>query len=245
MRLTHVATALAVILCAPTLVSATETPAPAQANATTPAAANAPNTGSPNAGDLLFEQPQMKNAPPGSTITYDYLRRSGIAKGPFGAPLQDTITIKVEKGKQPDARDMDVTMFSGLNRRPAGPFEDMTGNPIVPLFLENHVMALSKVLEANPRYLKLAIRKGLREKATVTPIKVSFGGKDVDAWRIEMKPFAGDAQSQRMRGLDTLTYTFVTSPSVPGEIVSMEAASKNGEGGELLEEKLGYEQKAG
>lgn len=243
MRLTQVAAALALSLSVPTLVSAAETPAPSQANAT--ANATAPNPASPSAADLLFDQPQMKNAAPGSTITYDYLRRSGIAKGPFGAPLKDTVTIKVEPGKQPDARNMEVEMFSGLNRRPAGPFEDMSGNPIVPLFLENHVMALSKVLEANPRYLKLALRKGMREKAKVTPIKVPFDGKEVDAWRIEMKPFEGDPMSERMRGMDNLTYTFVTSPAVPGEIVSMEAVSKNKDGGELLEEKLGYEQKAG
>lgn len=235
MRLIPVAAALALSLSAPTLLSAAETPAPTQANA----------TATPGAADLLFEQPQMRNAAPGSTITYDYLRRSGIAKGPFGAPLQDTVTIKVAPGKQPDARNMDVEMFSGLNRRPAGPFEDMTGNPIVPLFLENHVMALSKVLEANPRYLKLAIRKGLREKATVTPTKVTIGGKEVDGWRIVMKPFEGDAMGERMRGMENLTYTFVTSPAVPGEIVSMEAASQSKDGGELLEEKLGYEQKAG
>jgi len=234
-RLIPVAAALVLGLSAPTLVSATETPAPTQANA----------TAAPSAADLLFEQPQMKNAAPGSTITYDYLRRSGIAKGPFGAPLQDTVTIKVEPGKQPDGRNMDVAMFSGLNRRPAGPFEDMVGNPIVPLFLENHVMALSKVLEANPRYLKLAIRKGMREKATVTPVKIPFDGKQVDAYRIEMQPFLGDPMGERMRGLENLTYTFVTSPSVPGEIVSMEAVSKTKDGGELLEEKLGYEQKAG
>ena len=36
------------------------------------------------------------------------------------------------------------------------------------------------------------------------------------------KPFAGDAMAQRMRGMDDMTYTFVTAPSVPGEIVSIE-----------------------
>ena len=199
----------------------------------------------PAASDLLFDQPQMKNAAPGSTITYGYLRRSGIEKGPFGAPLQDTITLKVEPGKNPDARDIGVVMFSGLNRVPAGPFEDMTGNPVVSLFLENHLKALSRVLEANPRYLKLAIRKGLRDGATVTPAKVSIDGREVDGWRVVMQPFAGDAMGQRMRGLEGMTYTFVTSTAVPGQIVSMEASAKSPDGGELLEEKLGYDPKAG
>jgi hypothetical protein len=234
-RVSTVATVLALVLTGPVL--AEEAPA-------APPAAQA-KSGTPTASDLLFDYPSMKNTTPGSTLTYDYLRRSGIERGPFGAPLKDTVTLKVAPGKSPEARDIQVEMFSGLNRRPAGPYEDMTGNPVVSLFLENHLQALSKVLEANPRYLKLAIRRGLRERATVTPTKVMVGGKEVDGWQIVTRPFVGDPLSERMRGMDGLTYTFVTSPSVPGEIVSMEAASKSKDGGELLEEKLGYEQKAG
>jgi hypothetical protein len=233
-----IATALALVLAGPALAEDAQAPAAAAI----PAAAQ---PGTPTASDLLFDYPSMKNTAPGSTLTYDYLRRSGIEKGPFGAPLKDTITLKVAPGKQPDGRDIQVEMFNGMNRRPAGPYEDMTGNPIVSLFLENHLQALSKVLEANPRYLKLAIRRGLRERATVTPMKVTVGGKEVDGWRIVTQPFVGDPLGERMRGMDDLTYTFVTSPAVPGEIVSMEAASKSKDGGELLEEKLGYEQKAG
>ncbi|WP_279606137.1 hypothetical protein [Methylobacterium sp. J-048] len=210
-------------------------------SAVTPVNAAAP----PSAADLLFDQPHMKNAAPGSAITYDYMRRSGISKGPFGAPLSDTITLKLEPGKSPEARDISVVMFSGMNRMPAGPFEDMSGNPVVSLFLENHLRSLAKALEANPRYLKLAIRKGLREGATVTPTKVSLNGREVDGWRVETQPFAKDSMEQRMRGMDKMTYTFITAPEVPGQIVSIEASSKNAEGGELLEEKLSYDQKAG
>ena len=230
-------TAVALVLAAmPAL--AEDAPKP---GTVTPVNAAAP----PTAADLLFDQPNMKNAAPGTTITYDYMRRSGISKGPFGPPLSDTITLKLEPGKSPEARDISVVMFSGMNRMPAGPFEDMSGNPVVSLFLENHLRSLAKVLEANPRYLKLAIRKGLREGASVTPTKVEVGGREVNGWRVEIQPFAKDAMEQRMRGMDKMTYTFVTSPEVPGQIVSIEASAKNTEGGELLEEKLSYDQKAG
>ena len=246
MRVPTVATALAVWLCAVTgPVQAEEPKTPAAAPATAAEAKPAEKAGTPTATDLLFDYPQMKNTAPSGTLTYDYLRRSGISKGPFGAPLQDKVTLTVDPGKKPETRDIKVEMFSGLNRRPAGPFEDMEGNPIVSLFLENHLQALARVLEANPRYLKLAIRRGLRDRAEVTPTKVMVGGKEVEGWRIVTRPFVGDPMSERMRGMDDLTYTFVTSSAVPGEIVSMEAAAKSKDGGELLEEKLGYEQKAG
>ncbi|MER2252780.1 hypothetical protein ABS772_22945 [Methylorubrum podarium] len=197
----------------------------------------------PNAGDLLFEQPQMKNTAPGSTLTYDYLRRSGIVRGPYGPPLIDAIKLTIEPGKSAESRDIQVQMFSGGNRVPAGPFQDMAGNPVLPLFLENHLKGLAGLLEANPRYIKNAIRKGLREKATVTPVQIDFKGRKVDGWRVEMKPFEGDAQTERMRGFDSTTYTFVVAPEVPGEIVSIEARTLKPDGGELLEERLDYDQK--
>jgi hypothetical protein len=50
---------------------------------------------------------------------------------------------------------------------------------------------------------------------------------------------------ERMRGLENIRYTFVTSDAVPGELVSIEAQSKTAEGGELLEERLTYVPNAG
>ena len=207
------------------------------------AAATKDTAKAPNAGDLLFEQPQMKNTTPGSTLSYDYLRRSGIVKGPYGPPLNDAIKLTIEPGKSAESRDIRVQMFSGGNRVPAGPFTDMAGNPVLSLFLENHLKGLAGLLEANPRYIKNAIRKGLREKATVTPVQVDFKGRKVEGWRVEMKPFEGDAQTERMRGFDTTTYTFIVAPEVPGEIVSLEARTLKPDGGELLEERLDYAQK--
>ncbi|MDB5646593.1 hypothetical protein [Methylobacterium sp.] len=219
-------------------------PALAQATPEMPVATKA-STAAPNASDLLFEQPQMKNAAPGSTLTYSYLRRSGISKGPFGPPLNDTIKLGIEPGKSADNRDISVAMFSGANRFPAGPFEDMPGNPVMSLFLEHHLMDLARVLMANPRYIKNAIRKSLRENATVTQTEVDYKGAKVAAWRVETQPFLDDKMKERMRGFETLKYTFVTSDAVPGELVSIEAAAKNSEGGELLQENLTYDPNAG
>ncbi|SFK93281.1 hypothetical protein [Methylorubrum salsuginis] len=228
--LTTVSLAVTAVQAAP------DTPAP------TPVATDA-GKGAPDAGDLLFERPQLKNTAPGSTITYDYLRRSGIVRGPYGPPLNDEIKFTIEPGKSAESRDVRVQMFSGANRVPAGPFIDMPGNPVLSLFLENHLKGLAGLLEANPRYLKNAIRKGMREKAKVTPTEVEYKGRKVEGWRVEMQPFLGDPLTDRMRGFDNLTYTFVTSPEVPGEIVSIRASATKPDGGELLEERLDYDQK--
>ncbi|WP_373318385.1 hypothetical protein [Methylobacterium haplocladii] len=215
------------------------------APADTPVPTQAAVSAAPNPSDVLFDQPQMKNTQPGSTLRYTYVRRSGITRGPYGPPLDDEIKLKIEPGKTAENRDIQVQMFSGANRAPAGPFDDMPGNPILPLFLENHLKGLAALLEANPRYIKNAIRKGLRDKATITPTKIDFKGRQIDGWKIVTSPFVGDPLTERMRGFDKITYTFVTSPEVPGEIVSIEAQAKKPDGGELLEETLNYDQNAG
>ncbi len=229
--------ALLMLAASPVLAEGTST---VETPAVTPA-----STSAPNASDLLFEKPQMKNVPPGTKLTYAYLRRSGISKGPFGPPMDDTIKLGVEPGKTADGRDIRVEMFSGANRFPAGPFEDMPGNPVMTLFLEHHLMDMARVLSANPRYIKNAIRKGLRDNATVTPTTVDYQGQKVPAWRVETQPFVDDRMKERMRGLENIRYTFVTSDAVPGELVSIEAQSKTADGGELLEEKLTYVPNAG
>ncbi len=231
--------------CLAAAIALAGAPALAQAQRPADAAVVQANTGTPNASDLLFEQPQMKNVAPGTTLTYDYIRRSGIEKGPFGPPLNDRIKLNVDAAAQPENRNIRVEMFSGANRFPAGPFEDMPGNPVMTLFLEHHLGSVAKVLMANPRYIKNGIRKALRENATVTPVQATFKGKTVEAWRIEVQPFVDDKMKDRMRGLSNLTYVFVTSAAVPGELLSIEARSKNAEGGELLEEQLSYDQNAG
>ena len=81
---------------------------------------------------------------------------------------------------------------------------------MIVLFLEHHLIDLAKTLKANPRYLKNAIRAGLREKAVMTPETVTVRGRSVQATRIETRPFLDDSHKDRMRGLESLTYT--TSP---------------------------------
>ncbi len=210
--------------------------APAQGTAPAQQAASA---GAPQAADLLFEKPNWGGAPAGTAISYRYTRTGG--DGALGAPIDDRIKLTLDAGEAAANRTVRVDMLSGQNRRAAGPFEGVEGNPVLVLFLEHHLENVAKSLKANPRYLKNRIRAGLRERAETTAAKVSVGGREVSGWRVEARPFTDDAQKERMRGLDALTYTFVTSEAVPGEIVSIEAKAVAPGGGVLLQETLTYD----
>ncbi len=193
----------------------------------------------PAAADLLFEAPQMANTKPGDQIAYSYSQKSADPEK-YGAAFDDSIKLSIdEAGKAPDERTVRVEMFSGERRKPAGPFEGMSGNPVLSLMLENNVQQLSKLLGANPRYLKNAIRRALRD-APSAPDQID-GQKQ--AWRVEVAPFRDDPEKERMKGLEGLTYLFRVAPDLPGAVYEIDISARDGAGAVLLEEHLRYDGK--
>jgi hypothetical protein len=194
----------------------------------------------PAASDLLFETQDWQAVPPHATLLYRYQRMSNLASERVRG-FSDTIRLLVTPGAAAGARNVQVEMFPATQRRPSGPFDDVTGNPILVLFLEQHLQTLAAALGANPRYLRNAIRTGLREKASVSPITATYWADQVPAWRVETQPFVEDSHRDRMHGLDTLNYSLVTSELVPGRILSIDVKAVTADGRTLLQEALSYD----
>jgi hypothetical protein len=191
----------------------------------------------PPAADLLFETPQMGNTKVGDKLDYSYSQKSADP-AQYGESFDDKIKLMVdEAGKAPNERTVRVEMFSGEHKKPAGPFVEMTGNPVMMLMLENNVQQLSEMFKANPRYFKNAIRRALRDAPSV-PDQID-GQKQ--AWRVEVTPFKDDPDKGRLRGLDALTYVFRVSPDLPGVIYEIDISARDPAGAVLLQEKLRYD----
>ena len=185
---------------------------------------------------LLFDNPDWAIAPAGTKITYDYSRKTAPE---FGASFDDTIGVTLEPGDNPASRKVEVRMFSGGHQLPAGPFDSMSTNPVLLLVFENHLQALAKIFQANPRYIKNAIRKAWREAATIEDAQLTVGGKTVAGTRITIHPFLNDSEKDRMRGLDGMSYEVDIADSVPGEIVAIDIHTPPG--APTFSETLRYE----
>jgi len=199
------------------------------------------DNGPPDASTLLFDEPQLAHTTVGEVLTYDYHR---IASNPalYGPTFRDTIKLTIDKGSSNETRTIKVDLFSGANRRPAGPFEDMSGNPILSLFLEHHIEVLSQIYHANPRYLKNAIRAAFRDKAEIDEAKVMVDGKPLPGWRVQITPFKDDPNKARLNGLDAMTYQFLVAKDLPGEIADIKVTAP-GPNAVLLDEGVSYEAK--
>ncbi|QRG08169.1 hypothetical protein EZH22_07545 [Xanthobacter dioxanivorans] len=224
-------------LVEPRPAGAAETAAVANPASAAPPAAQ----GAPEAADLMFETPQFVTTTSGQSLVYRYARKASDPE--LGPSFEDRIRLTVAPGTGAgDTRDVQVDFFSGERHHAAGPFEGVTTNPVLMLFLENHVADLSGRLKGNPRYFKNAIRAGLRDKARVVPAEFSVDGRTYKGWRVSVSPFAGDPNAPRMRGLDTLVYTFDMAPDLPGAIARIVIAAE-APGGRLWEESIAYDPK--
>jgi hypothetical protein len=194
----------------------------------------------PAASELLFETHDWQALPADAALLYKYERVSGLSLEQVRG-FTDKIRLVVRPGSATGSRNVQVEMFSSPHRRPAGPFDEVTGNPILILFLEQHLQTLAAAVGANPRYLRNAIRAGLREKASVTATSITYQDQSFPAWRIETQPFAQDLHRAQMKGLDMLNYSFVTSERVPGKIFSIDVKAVTADGRTLLQETLSYD----
>lgn len=195
----------------------------------------------PDAADLLFETPQLANVAPGTVLAYAYART--VTDPELGPTFTDRIRLTVEPSPaSSEARDVKVDFFSAERHRAAGPFENARTNPVLMLFLENHIADLARTLKGNPRYFKNAIRAALRDAAEVVPAEIAVDGRTLSGWRVKIAPFRDDTNATRMRGLGSLVYTFETVPGLPGQIARISVAAE-APGGRLWEESIRYDPK--
>ena len=191
---------------------------------------------------LLFEAPQWPATRPGATLSYRYTRKSAN-EALYGPSFEDRIRLHIEKGDAEATRTVRVELFGRERRRAAGPFEDVSSNPVLMLFLEHHVEQLSRIVHANPRYLKNGIRAALRDKYRIEAGESSADGRPVKTWRVLIAPFIDDPNKARMNGLEGLVYTLAVSEEVPGQVTELTAKATRPDGVAALEETLVYEAK--
>ena len=193
----------------------------------------------PAAADLLFDTPYLSRLAPGITLAYDFSHRDSNP-ALLGPAFDDRIELKLAPEADASTRTAVVSYFTGERHRAAGPFPGMTGNPIVMLFLEQDVLAMSHVLRGNPRYLRNRLRTELNEAAQVEPQRFRFEGRDIEGWKISLEPYATDPNRVRFREFAEKRYEFLVGDAVPGGIYEIRTVTPQADETRpaLLEERL-------
>ena len=180
----------------------------------------------PSPVDILFERKHLLNVSAGTDLVYRFDRIVSQTEL-LGQPFSDDIKVEVKKVEPNGTRTVVVKVFSGERARDPQPIDELTGNPLLVVFLDRAVSSYMAVAGGKVAYLKDKFRTALRERATVAPIKVKLAGNVVDAYKISVQPYAGDLNAQKMHGYENSTFSFVVSEAAPGQLVELDATYEN------------------
>ncbi|MEM9763019.1 MAG: hypothetical protein AAF968_10980, partial [Pseudomonadota bacterium] len=111
------------------------------------------------------------------------------------------------------------------------------GNPILMVFLETTVSAISRATGGSPFYLRNRIREGLRDGLTSRPMILQIGAARLPARVLEVEPFRDDRNAERLGPFAGLTLRFVISEQAPGMLLSLRASTVAGEEGRVSYEE--------
>jgi hypothetical protein len=170
--------------------------------------------------DILFARPHLSGVTAGSELIYR-LERSPSDVKRLGEPFGDDIKLVVRSAAANGARDIDLRMFTGERAREPMSFTDLTGNPLLVIFLDRAVNNMVRLMGGTAPYLKNSLRSALRDKATSEVAKAEFEGKTLSAIRITVRPFADDANAGRMLGYEGSQFEFLLAEAAPGMLLDM------------------------
>lgn len=179
----------------------------------------------PKATDLIFEQKHLANVEPGKTIDYKF-NRAVTDPQILGQAFSDDITLKVVADKEDGKKDIDLQIYTGDRARDLQKLEKFSINPVFAVFFSQAVATFNQLAGGQVNYLQKSFSDGWL-KAKVEPIKVTYDGKQVDAYHISMTPYVGDKYESKMQGWEGAKYDVIVSKDVPGEIVDLLATYHN------------------
>jgi hypothetical protein len=191
--------------------------------------------------DLLFKQKQMDLVGRGDALTYKFNRKVSDEKL-LGPAFSDDIRVGVTKINEKGEREVTLDVFSGNRAQDQQSYPDLTINPIFLWYLDRTVKHIAGLTGANSNYLKGRFRGSFDDKGKVELIKLQFGGKPVNGYKVSIMPYVDDPNASKMRGYNNSKFDIIVSDQVPGYFVELKMAIESpNKGTPKIEETLGID----
>jgi hypothetical protein len=175
--------------------------------------------------ELLFDGSHLKLTKAGDQVSYRF-QRSVSHEQVLGAPFSDNVKLSIKAVKDADKRDFELQIFSGDRARDPFADHDRVGNPLLLWYLDRSVNSYKGLAGGGLTYVKGRFMEALRN-ATAEPVKIEFGGKPVDAFRVTLQPYANDPNKGRMLGFENSRFVIIYSDAVPGTLVELSSTFEN------------------
>lgn len=182
-----------------------------------------PAAADPSAVDVIFNARHLDLLEKGKAVSYQFERKVSDERL-LGAAFTDSIKIDVDAVGAAGQRDMKVTVFTGDRQRPIQDYEALTINPVFVWFLDRSVDNFRVMAGGSQPYLKGRFREAFVDKAKIEAVKITYGGKSVDGYKISVKPYVGDPNVAKMQGYENSEFTITVSKDLPGYFYELDSS---------------------
>lgn len=177
----------------------------------------------PRVVELLFETRHLDLIEKGSEVTYRFEKR-GSDERLVGKDQDDELRLGVASVNGKGERDVVFRVFTGEQARDPQNWPDLTINPLFVWYLDRNVTTFRYLAGGDARYLKRRFQAALRDAADLKEIKYDLNGKTINAYKITLRPFAGDLRNRnKMQGYENAEFTVVVSSEAPGYFVDLKS----------------------
>ncbi|MGI9462700.1 MAG: hypothetical protein ACR2OM_02100 [Aestuariivirgaceae bacterium] len=170
---------------------------------------------------LLFDAPYLSKLNVPSALHYSYQHTTSAEKA-FGKSFTDTIEIDVGANDNDGGiNSVIMRIFTGERQRQLGPHLNLTGNPVIMIFLERDLWEMKQRIGGKAVYYRNRIRRAFRETAKIEKGQAEFDGKTIPVHKVTIKPFTGEQGQRRMQKFLNKSYEFTVGEAVPGGILKV------------------------
>ena len=188
----------------------------------------------------VFALGMLDEVATGDTLVYAH-QRSGSATSAEGLPAiaEGSIEITLEAADDGTRKAL-VSLDEGERKRELSPFPGAAGNPVLMILLETNTQNMATATGGSPFYIRNRIREALVATGEGAPVTLADG--EAEGRHFNVRPFADDANRDRMGLYAGLEIDVILSDAVPGGVASIEAAIDPGpDGAPALHETLSFD----
>ena len=190
------------------------------------------------ASDRIFSTAALDLVKTGQQVIYTHIR-----EGNAGEELQllpdGEIRIRVQNDAE-QKREAVVTMGPIGKLKPVSIWPASSGNPILPIFLESALRAMSRTTGGSSFYIRNRIKEALGAGGQMNTVTLDVAGKQVTGTEIVFPLFENDKNRDRMGAFKDMSLTFVVSDQTPGDISRFTAQTPEDANGIAYREEIRF-----
>ena len=188
---------------------------------------------------ILFQSNHLHNVTSAQPLRYSY-----VHKDKSGPGFSDQVRVDVSAKGSDGSAAVSSHFLTGERQVALPALNGAQGNPVLLGFLERDISEMKRMTGGSTSYFRKRIRIALAEAASVEPVTVSYGGRQVQGKKIAIQPYLHDPMQEKMQQYLAKNYVFILSDDIPGSIYQIRStvpALQQGDqknGAALIEETL-------